>query len=136
MPILGAQVSRIEGKRAELTGELKISSNVEIIDVSKKSVNVGEEAKNMLNFHYKFTVTYSENASIIVEGVIYYKDEDKKMDELEAKWKKDKKLGADAILPILNHAMELGYINAIGIADKLRLPVPLKIPHFVPQEKK
>ena len=135
MPILGNQLNKIEAKRGELERELKIKSNVEIIDVSKKGVTVGEEAKNMLNFNYRFKVEYSQNAFIQIEGVIYYSDDEKKMDEIVEKWKKDKKLGADMILPVLNHAMELGYTHSISIGEKLRLPSPLKMPKFVPKEK-
>ena len=134
MPIVGAQINKIEGKRGELERELKIKSNVELLDVSKKDVSIGQDKQNMINFNYRFTVEYSENIAIILEGVIYYTSTDEKMIAIVKKWEKDKKLEHDMIVPILNHAMELGYIQAIGISDKLRLPPPIKMPKFVSKE--
>ncbi len=136
MPILGSQVTKIEATRGEMERELKIKSNVELIDVSKKPVNVADESRKMLHFKYRFTVSYSEQTSIQIEGVVYFSDEDKVMDEFEAKWNKDKKLKVGTVLPILNHAMELGYVHAISVAEKLKLPTPLKMPKFVPGDKK
>lgn len=136
MPILGSQLSKIEAKKGDLEREVRIKTNVEITDVRKKGVSIGNDVKTMLNFHFRFTANYNESTSILIEGVTYYADEEKKMDELLAKWKKDKKLDTETILPVLNQAMEIGYIQAIGIAEKLKLPSPMKMPKFIPQDKK
>ncbi len=135
MPILGNQINNIEAKRGELERELSIRSHVEVLDVTKKVVNVIEESKDLINFKFKFSVEYSENTAIYLIGTIFYTDDEKKMADIISKWKKDKKLPLETVLPILNHAMEIGYTNAIPIAEKLRLPSPLKMPKFVPKEQ-
>jgi len=49
-------------------------------------------------------------------------------------WKKDKKLEPDMVIGVLNRAMELGYIESIPLSERLRLPPPMRLPHFVKEE--
>ena len=136
MPIVGHQIIKIIGKRGEPERGLKITSNVELKDVRKKDISIAGDKKPALDFEFEFIVKYGERAGgITITGILFYTGEKSELDKIEKKWKKDKKLDADMIINILNRAMELGYIEAIPLAERLRLPPPLKLPRFVKEQK-
>jgi len=137
MPIIGHQITKIIAKRGEPTRDLKITSNVELKDVRNKEVFVAGDKKQALDFEFEFTVQYGEKAGgINITGILFYTGEKAELDKLEKAWKKDKKLEADLIIGILNRAMELGYIEAIPLSERLRLPPPMRLPRFVKDEQK
>ena len=132
MPIVGHQIIKVIGKRGEPERNLKISSNVELKDVRKKELSIAGDKKPALDFEFEFTIQYGEKAGgINITGILFYTAEKAELDKLESAWKKDKKLEADMIIGILNRAMELGYIEAIALAERLRLPPPIRLPRFV-----
>jgi hypothetical protein len=137
MPIIGHQITKIVGKRGDAEQNIKITSNVELKDVRKKDVFVAGDKKAALDFEFEFIIQYGEKAGgININGVLFYTGEKAELDKLDKKWKKDKKLESDLIIGILNRAMELGFIEAIALSDRLRLPPPMKLPRFIKDTKK
>ena len=137
MPIIGHQIIKIIGKRGEPERNLKITSNVELKDVRKKELSIAGDKKQALDFEFEFTIQYGEKAGgINIIGILFYTADKAELDKLEKAWKKDKKLEAELIMVILNRAMELGYIEAIPLAERLRLPPPIRLPRFVKEEQK
>ena len=131
--IIGEQVLRIEAGNKGITRQMTISNNVQIKDVVKNEFNVGGDKKPGLSFDFAFSAAYAETGSKIdVEGSIFFVDEKKKLDEIEKEWQEKKKIEDERlILPVLNRALEIGYVHAISLADKLRLPPPVQMPRFV-----
>jgi len=135
MPIVGHQITKIVGKRGETEHGIEIKSNVELRDVKKKELNVAGDKKSSLTFEFEFIVQYGEKAGgINISGELFYTGDKKELDSLEKQWAKDKKIDKTMIISILNRAMELGYLEAIHLSERLRLPPPLKLPRFIAEE--
>ena len=131
--IIGEQILKISATNKGITRQMTIANNVQIKDVVKKEFSVGGDKKPGLSFDFAFSAAYGETESKIeVEGSIFYVDEKKKLDEIEKEWQEKKKIEDEKlILPVLNRALEMGYVHAISLADKLRLPPPIQMPKFV-----
>jgi hypothetical protein len=137
MPIIGHQITKILGKRGETERNIKINANVELKDVRKHDVFVAGDKKPSLDFEFEFTIKYGEEAGgININGILFYTGDDAELDKLDKAWKKDKKLEPDMVIGILNRAMELGYIESIPMAERLKLPPPMRLPRFVKEEDK
>ena len=136
MPIIGHQITKIVGKRGETEKNLKINANVELKDVRKHDVFVAGDKKQSLDFEFEFTVKYGEKAGgININGILIYTGDNAELDKLDKAWKKSKKLEPDMVIGILNRAMELGYIEAIPLSERLKLPPPMRLPRFVKEEE-
>jgi len=131
--IVGDQIFRIEGVNKGVARQMTIANNVQIKDVVKRDIVVGNDPKQGLGFNFVFSATYDETGSKIeVEGSVYYIDEKKKLEEIEKEWQSKKKIeDENLILPVLNRALEIGYTQSIAMADQLRLPPPIQMPKFV-----
>ncbi len=131
--IIGEQILRIEATNKGIARQMTIANNVQVKNVVKKEFSVGGDKKPGLGFEFIFSATYGETGSKIeVEGSIYYVDDKKKIDEIEKEWQDKKKIEDEKlILPVLNRALEMGYVHAISLADKLRLPPPIQMPKFI-----
>ena len=135
MPIIGHQITKIIGKRGEPEKGLKITSNVELKDVQKHAIFVAGDKKEALDFEFQFTVKYGEKAGgIDITGTLFYTGTEEELEKLYKEGTKTKKLKAKLIMGILNRAMELGYIESIPLAERLRLPPPVQLPRFIAEE--
>lgn len=137
MGILGSQIDEITAIRKDLGSKtITINSDVRIERVSKKTAVIADRKETMLEFGFAFDLIYNKESKILIKGTIFYTDEDKKLDSIEKDWNKNKKINTEEIIPILNHAMEIGYKNSFYVTDKLRLPTPIRLPKFVQEEEK
>ena len=95
MPVLGIQITRMNGEKGDRkgTGQINISSNAEVSDVVKKDIFVGGEKKPTLNILFTFTVKYVDFAKIDIGGALLIAGEKKLLDSISKEWKKNKKLG-------------------------------------------
>ena len=135
--VIGEQLNKITAERKALARQMTIANNVEITNVTSKEFVVGGDKKPGLSFDFQFITKYGETGSKIeVEGSIFYTDDKKNLEKIEQDWKKIKKIEDEkTVLPVLNRALELGYLQAIALADQLRLPAPIQMPRFVSKEK-
>jgi len=135
--IIGEQVTKIEAVNKGITKQMTIANNVQIKDVVKKDFFVGGDKKQGLSFDFVFSAAYGDTGSKIeAEGSIFYIDDKKRLDDIEKEWKDKKKIEDEKlILPVLNRALEIGYVHAISLADKLKLPAPVQMPRFVTKAK-
>jgi hypothetical protein len=141
--IIADQINKIFAERKPMPEQMMISTNIKITNAEKKNMNLGGEKKQGMDINFVFTTLYGDNGSKIeVEGIIFYLGEKKELDEIEKSWKDKKVLPSEELaLLINNRALEIGLLQAIALADQLRLPTPIKLPKFVlgkdmPQEKK
>jgi hypothetical protein len=137
MPVVGHQITKIVGKRGEPEKNLKVGSNVELKDVRKRDIFVAGDKKSALDFEFQFTIKYGEKAGgIDITGILFYTGDKAELDKLDKEWAKNKKLDTTMVLNILNRGMEIGYLEAIPLAERLKLPPPIKLPRFIQDEKK
>jgi len=131
--IIGEQVTRIEAANKGVARQMTIANNVQIKSVVKREFVVGGDKKPGLSFDFTFSTKYGDTGSKVdVEGSIFFTDDKKKLDEIEKEWQDKKKIEDEKlILPVLNRALEIGYTQAIALADQLRLPAPIQMPKFV-----
>ncbi|MEM3572895.1 MAG: hypothetical protein QXJ62_01495 [Nitrososphaeria archaeon] len=122
-------------RRLETKKEVRIkqvSHNVKINDLELRDVNFGK-FKKILIFNYKYTVDYllekeSEKiGEIIIDGEILYLDEEKKLQEMEKEWKKDKKIDPEIMRQVLQAAIDNAQVEAIYNAKKVLLPSPIPL---------
>lgn len=132
MPIIGERITKLHAERGKLERKMEIKSNVDLTDVSIQNIGVAAEAKKGLAFAFKFTTQYGkEGGHIDVEGEVFYMDSEDKMKEIEDGWKKNKKFDDKLKLAIMNRILEIAYLQAIALADQVRLPPPIQMPRFV-----
>ncbi len=132
--IIGHKINKINVEVGEPKGRVEIKTNVNLKDVAKKDFFVAGEKKQGLNFEFNFIADYKEVGKIEVEGAVFYIEEKKTMDKIEKQWKKDKKIDDELVVPVINRAMSIGYIEAIILADRARLPSPLRMPRVAPKK--
>ncbi|HLC37636.1 MAG TPA: hypothetical protein VJJ53_02545, partial [Candidatus Nanoarchaeia archaeon] len=66
--------------------------------------------------------------SIVMEGYIIYGDEDKKIIEVMKSWKKDKSLGKEVSLQLMNSILVRSNVKALNLAQEINLPLHLRMP--------
>jgi len=136
MPIIGERLNKIHAERGKLERKMEIKTHIDLVDVSIQKIGVAAESKEGLAFSFVFKVNYGKaGGKIDVEGDVFYLDTPAKMKEIEDSWKKNKKLDAKLRMAIMNRVLELSYLQAIAMADQIRLPPPMQMPRFVEKKK-
>lgn len=128
MPVINFQITKVEAIRKNFDEEVKkvdVKSNFTISSVKKgKDSRIGD----YLDVKFKFDVKYSPDiGSILVEGMLWYYSKDLKSEILEEK-KGRIALKADAGSEISNAVLQGSLIEAIILAKKVHLPIPIKLP--------
>lgn len=133
--IIGHRIDKVNAETGKAEGRIEIKCNANLNKVDRDDLFVAGEKKPGLNFGFNFTADYASAGKIAIDGTLFYAAEKKVMDEIEKQWKKDRKIDEEKMIPIINRAMAIGYTEAIFLADRLKLPSPLKMPRVAPQEK-
>jgi len=135
MPIISERLNKVFAERKKLERKMHIKSDVELTDISLKDIGVGTEAKKAVVFSFNFVTNYGEDSGKIeIDGEVFYTDKEEKMKEIVEDWKKGK-VDDKLRLAIMNKVLELSYIQAIALAEQVRLPPPIQMPHFVAKKK-
>lgn len=131
MGVIGFSYSRFDAKREEgkAVGGIEVKHNLNVEDVTKTSLNVGNGTNDVLSINFSFTVLYGGGiGKIEVGGNLIYADTDEIVSETLKKWKKDKQL-PDMVKEIVNKFVyNKGIITSIGLSDSLGLPTPIPMP--------
>mgnify|MGYP001602238595 FL=1 len=133
MPIVKISVHRLNAERSLKAkgGQVKINNNVSIKNVEEMDFLV--EGKKGLKFTFEFSCHYEPDlGKIEVEGQVLFVDEVAKVDEVNASWKKSKKIPVDVMELIVNAALHKGNIQAIKVSEEVNLPSPLPLPKVKP----
>ncbi|MCD6367820.1 MAG: hypothetical protein J7L45_01915 [Candidatus Aenigmarchaeota archaeon] len=131
MPTIGLEITSINAKREEEMGkELKIDHFQKIRDVKKKKIDaLGKEVLEIL-FEYKCTyensATKKNVGKIEFEGKLFYFIEN--LEESLKSWKKNKRLPDNITVDVFNRITRTCLTKAIGLAEDLRLPPPIRFP--------
>ncbi len=136
MPIVGSQITSIAGTRGERSKEeIKINTNAELKNVSKRELKIGGKKQTVVNIDFIFSVTYGEKfGKIDISGSLLYDSDKKEIDEVIKGWKKNKKLPEETTVKVMNAIIELGLVQSVPISVSLQLPPPLRFPRVRVQE--
>ncbi|ODS35526.1 MAG: hypothetical protein A7316_03600 [Candidatus Altiarchaeales archaeon WOR_SM1_86-2] len=125
--IANFRINKIVGERtAGDVGKVNLTPNFRIVSL-KKATN--ETIGDHIIANFEFEGAYKpEVGNIKLEGnLIYYSPN---IDELVHEEKKEIELEPEAVEDIMNFVFQNTMVEAIGVAKKLRLPVPLSLPRF------
>ena len=61
--IVADQITKISAERKPLPKELMISTNIKITNAEKKTLSIGEDKKQGIDFNFVFTTMYGESGS-------------------------------------------------------------------------
>ena len=133
--IVGDQINRILAENKGLAKKMTISNNIQVINISKKDFSFGEKKEPGLAFDFTYASKYGDTGTKIeVDMTVFYLSDKKELDEIEKLWKDKKQVHEKVVLPENNRVLEAGMLQAIALANQLRLPTPIKLPKFVSQE--
>lgn len=128
MPVLGINFTKINAERkGALEGKINISNNIIVTDVKKHDFKLsGQES---VRIEFKFTADYNPNiGSIVIEGETIIVDQPKKLEEVLAQWKKDKKLPDDILAQVMNNLLTKCNVEALLVGREVGLPPTLNMP--------
>ena len=130
MGIVGFNFSKMNiEKLSPVKGKISISNNVSITSVEKTNLELGQSKEDALKFTFEFTSQYDPKVGIInLMGDVIFMEDDKKIADIEAQWKKDKKIPKEVMTNVLNHVLNKCNIQALILSKDLNLPPPIPLP--------
>lgn len=130
--ILGSQITKIKGERSEFNEPVKVSTELKKKKIEKRDLFIGGEKKKGEFFDFEFKAKYNDKALIEIEGSLFFTGDEK---EIEAIEKAKPGESIDEMLPLLNQAYQIASIQSILLADKLRMPAPVRLPRLAKKEE-
>ena len=136
MVIVGLNFKKIELERKDIVkGNIKINNNVSIKSVEEKDLALGKAKQSGLNFIFEFVSKYEPDVGEIkLIGDVLFLDEPKRIKELSAQWKKDKKIDKDVMADVLNNVLNKCNIQALILSQDINLPPPIPLPKVQTKE--
>jgi hypothetical protein len=138
MAILGLNINKmyIERKKNIEKGA-QVNTNIKLLNVKEAKVKLGGSQKQGALISFEVKTEYSPDiAEIIISGNLVFSEKDeKKVAELTSYWEKEKKLPSDVSLEVYNSILRRVNIEALMLADRMKLPVPFKMPKFKKSEE-
>lgn len=138
MPVVGFN---LEKTLAERTGKLKkgmqARHNITITAIDKEPIHLGQKTtKPGLKFSFEYLVEYLPKiGKVLVAGSILFLDDEKKINQTLADWKKNKTITPELTAQILNTAIVKSTIKALNLSQEINLPPHMPIPTITPQTK-
>ena len=129
MPIVGLNFEKITAeKTSTISGEVQVKNNVRIKDVKTENIAI-KKSDETLKFSFEYAVNYEPNlGNITLEGHVLYVEDPKKIKEILAAWKKDKKITPGVMQSIMNHIIVKCSIKALTLSQETNLPPHLPLP--------
>lgn len=137
MTVVGFNISKIlVEKKNPIKGKINISNNVKITNVEEQDLSLGKAKEKGLKFSFEFSSKYEpEIGEIRLEGDLLNIEEEKKVKEVLASWKKDKKINPDLMTDLLNVVLSKCNIKALVLSQEVNLPPPIPMPKIKSAEK-
>jgi hypothetical protein len=120
-------------KKGKTKGEIKVNSVVNINGI--KAADIALKNKNALKIDFEYIVKYEPGlADMKIEGYLIYASEDS--EKILENWKKDKVIvDMEVNSHIVNTVLTKCSIKALGLAESMNLPLPVKLPRIVSEAK-
>jgi hypothetical protein len=128
MAIAGINFTKLTAERkAPLVGKININNNIIIADIKKSDFKLPNQES--ITIEFDFSAKYDpEIGRILVSGEVLFIEQPKKVDEIIAQWKKDKKLPDDILANIMNSLLTRCNVEAIILSREVGLPPTLNMP--------
>ena len=130
MAIVGFSFSKIDAVRNDNSkqGQIEISHNVKIDNISINKLNVGSGQNDVLRIDFTFSVVYGGDLGHIkLLGDVVYADTPEIVQETLNGWNHDKKLNDMVNSVVSKFIYSKGIIKALDISDNLNLPAPIPV---------
>tara|TARA_Y100000310_G_scaffold276489_1_gene293666 strand:- start:380 stop:790 length:411 start_codon:yes stop_codon:yes gene_type:complete len=115
-------------------GQISVKNNVSLKEVEDTDFN--QDGKKGLRFNFTFDCDYKPDfGKIVVDGQVFYVEEEKLIKEIKESWDKDKRVPTTVMEEVLNAALHKGNIQAIKTAEDVGLPSPLPLPKVSKSKK-
>lgn len=134
MRIIGFAFEKISSlKEKPVEAKMKISSNINIKDISKERIeNLNEE---VLKFQFEFSVKYEPKiADIGLAGYLLLSVDKTASKEILKKWK-SKKISDEVRLPVFNFILTKCNIKSLNLEEELNLPSHVPMPRLTNQQQ-
>lgn len=130
MTLVGLNFTKVLAERkSDINEKINISNNVSIVNVEKSEVSFGVKPQQGLKISFMFHTVYDPDfGNIELHGNLMYIESDKKIKDIAEDWKKDKKLPADLMKPVLNAVLGKCNIQALVLSRDISLPPPIPLP--------
>lgn len=129
MTVLNFNFTKIDvEKKNKISKEIKINSNMGLIDVISSNVASGSKQKAFV-IKFKYDVQYEPKIGhIALEGDLIYLADEKLSTEIENSWKDKKALPKDVMLVVLNRILHNCNVEALILSKEIALPPPIQLP--------
>lgn len=135
--IIGMNINKISAEKKDNAARpgLEIKTQPQVTNVREtKLQGLAKEDISILLVDFTMSSTYTPDAgSILIEGSIFYKTENK--DGILKEWKKTKSLPSEDGVTILNHIFNKVSIIGLYLADILTLPPIIALPKVESRKK-
>jgi|GEM_PF-1523985 len=129
--ILGDHIVRIHAENKGMSKKMTVSNNIILTEVMERNYNFAGDKKPGLALKYTYTTKYGDTGSKIeTDIVVFFVGDKKEIDEILNTWKEKKTLSDKFALPISNRVLEVGMLQAIALAEQLKMTIPVKLPRF------
>lgn len=128
--IVGFGFTKLNAEKYEAAkGKIDINNNVTIKDVLEDNFSFGKDKQSIIKFIFEFTSKYEPSVgAILFEGEVLYLEEPKKIKEILASWKKDKKISQELMTGLLNTILTKCNVQALILSQEINLPPPIPMP--------
>jgi archaellin len=131
MPIISFSYDKfLIEKKKPLEVPLNVDNGMKIVDIKEEDVAIsGGKKEKVLRFHYDYTVEYKPNqAEILIAGNLVFFEDKEKLEEVMARWNKDKKLPGDIMQLVMNNVLLRCQVKALALGQDLGLPPHIRLP--------
>lgn len=131
MPIVGFNFDKTSAERTgKVQKGMKADYNITINSIDKEDLNLGKDTKKPgLKFSFEYNVKYEPKiGEIIIQGHILFLEDEAKIKEILANWKKNKKIEPLLTTQLINTAIVKSTIKALSLSQDVNLPPHLPIP--------
>ncbi|QQG39538.1 MAG: hypothetical protein HYS81_04120 [Candidatus Aenigmatarchaeota archaeon] len=142
MPVVGIGIRKIEASRNELSERgMGVGQSPHVKDMKKTKIDAlgaeGLEISYEYVFDYKGADRKKLIANITFSGeAVYLPEKGDDLEELLAKWKKEKRVPSKIFVPVVNTIIRRCVSRALVLAEDLNLPPPINIPIVRIEKKK
>ena len=138
MAIISFNFTKMVAERNEKSkgGKININNNISIKNVELSETAINAKDQKLLRFEFEFKSSYNPDlGSIKLEGDVLMLEEQKKVEDIEKGWKKNKTLPAEIMQQVLSAALNKCNIQALILSQQINLPAPIPLPKVETKKK-
>lgn len=132
--VLNFEIYSIEAKKIGFAEKIEIKQGVSIIAIDLSN-SVNNDQFSVLRVGFSYTCEYVNIGNIALRGNVLILEEKAKAEEIANRWKEKKEIEKDLLELVLNLAYRNCTLEAIELARKVNLPLPIQLPRIQVQEK-